>query len=183
MQLKNISVKNFRLLRNAELILEKRTTVIVGRNNSGKTSLTEVMRRLLDESNPAFRLEDFSFGTHQSFWDAFVAASREAVESDVRRALPTIEIQLTFAYETGESFGTLSEFVIDLDQACTEARVIARYALREGKISELFADLPHLDAAATPNQVERAKAELFQVLRDRVPRLFGMTFVAASRAR
>ena len=52
MQLKNIAIKNFRLLHDAGLILEKQTTVIVGRNNSGKTSLTEVMKRLLVDSNP-----------------------------------------------------------------------------------------------------------------------------------
>ena len=61
MQLRNLVVKNFRLLHDAGLILEKQTTVIVGRNNSGKTSLTEVMKRLLEDSNPSFRLEDFSF--------------------------------------------------------------------------------------------------------------------------
>jgi ABC-type cobalamin/Fe3+-siderophores transport system ATPase subunit len=87
MQLKNIAVKNFRLLHDAGLILEKQTTVIVGRNNSGKTSLTEVMKRLLGDSNPYFRLEDFSFATHQSFWNAFVAAAKGADEPDVRKAL------------------------------------------------------------------------------------------------
>ena len=95
MKLKNIAVKNFRLLHDASLILEKQTTVIVGRNNSGKTSLTEVMKRLLGDSSPSFRLEDFSFATHQSFWNAFVAAAQGADEPDVRKALPTIEIQLT----------------------------------------------------------------------------------------
>lgn len=45
MQLKKIAVKNFRLLHDVELVLEKQTTVIVGRNNSGKTSLTGVMMR------------------------------------------------------------------------------------------------------------------------------------------
>jgi predicted ATP-dependent endonuclease of OLD family len=74
MQLKNISIKNFRLLHDVCLTLEEQTTVIVGRNNSGKTSLTEVMRRLLGDSNPSFRLEDFSFATHKAFWSAFLIA-------------------------------------------------------------------------------------------------------------
>ena len=47
MRLKNVAVKNFRLLQDVSLVLEGRTTVVVGRNNCGKTSLTEVMRRLL----------------------------------------------------------------------------------------------------------------------------------------
>ena len=61
MYLKQIEAKNFRLLHDVQLLLENRTTVIVGRNNSGKTSLTEVMKRLLSDATPSFSLEDFSF--------------------------------------------------------------------------------------------------------------------------
>lgn len=178
MQLKNITVKNFRLLHDISLVLEKQTTVIVGRNNSGKTSLTEVMKRLLGDGNPSFWLEDFSFSTHQNFWNAFVAAARGADELDVRKDLPTIEIHLSFSYDNGEALGTLSEFVIDLDPDCTEALVVARYALRDGKVNELFAGLNALDEKATPDQIEQAKAALFKALRDRVPKLFGIGFVA-----
>ena len=46
MRIQSAEIKNFRLLTDAALALEEQTTVIVGRNNSGKTSLSEVMRRL-----------------------------------------------------------------------------------------------------------------------------------------
>jgi predicted ATP-dependent endonuclease of OLD family len=84
MHVEKISVKNFRLLHDVDLMLEQQTTVIVGRNNSGKTSLTEVMRRLLTEGSPTFRLEDFSFCAHQCFWDAFISASSGVDEAEVR---------------------------------------------------------------------------------------------------
>ena len=64
MKIKDITVQNFRLLENVELCLEDDTTLIVGRNNSGKTSLTELFRRLLDDRVPRFRFEDFSLGMH-----------------------------------------------------------------------------------------------------------------------
>ena len=60
MRLHKIEVRNFRLLANVQLLLEEQATVIVGRNNSGKTSLTELFRRLLADTTPSFRLEDFS---------------------------------------------------------------------------------------------------------------------------
>ena len=47
MYIKKVEVKNFRLLKDVTLTLEEKATVIVGRNNSGKTSLTEFFRRLL----------------------------------------------------------------------------------------------------------------------------------------
>ena len=49
MNITSTKIKNFRLLSDVELALEKETTVIVGRNNSGKTSLTEVIRRFLQQ--------------------------------------------------------------------------------------------------------------------------------------
>ena len=50
MRLHKIDIQNFRLLAKVELLLEEKSTVIVGRNNSGKTSLTELFRRLLGDS-------------------------------------------------------------------------------------------------------------------------------------
>jgi len=141
LHLETISIKNFRLLRDVTLCLEKRTTVIVGRNNSGKTSLTELFRRLLDKS-PSFRLEDFSLGVHDHFWNAFVLSSQGAEIDAVRNALPVIEIKLRLCYDkSATALGPLSDFIIDLNPDCAEALIVIRYQLQEGKLDNLFADL------------------------------------------
>lgn len=176
MRLKNVAIKNFRLLQDVSLVLEGRTTVVVGRNNSGKTSLTEVMRRLLEDGSPTFRLEDFSFGAHQAFWDAFNSSLQGADDGVVRKALPTIEVQLAFEYKVDEALGTLSGFVIDLDPGCTEALVSASYGLKDGKVEELFAGLSAPGDPATDEQVNTAKVACFKSLRDRIPLLYAMTF-------
>ncbi|WP_206639291.1 AAA family ATPase, partial [Mesorhizobium sp. M1A.F.Ca.IN.020.03.2.1] len=64
MRIQKVAIKNFRLLSDVSLILEASETVIVGRNNSGKTSLSEVMRRLLDDGPVNFQLEDFSSASY-----------------------------------------------------------------------------------------------------------------------
>lgn len=51
MRIESVEIKNFRLLADATLALEEQTTVIVGRNNSGKTSLSEVIKRLMTDAN------------------------------------------------------------------------------------------------------------------------------------
>lgn len=170
MHLKRIAVKNFRLLHDVELLLEPRSTVIVGRNNSGKTSLTEVMRRVLEENNPTFRLEDFSFGCHEGFWNAFLAAGRGEEEIVVRTLLPQIEIQLTIEYGLNEHLGQLGDFIVDVNEACTTAVILIRYALSEGKLSLLFEDLV--------SEGEGARAEFFRVLRERIPKLYSASIFA-----
>ena len=170
MYLKQIEVTNFRLLRQVCLILEPQTTVIVGRNNSGKTSLTEAMKRLLTENNPSFRLEDFSLGAHQAFWEAFLASVGGAAEPDIRKLLPSIETRLTFSYGDKEPLGLLADFIVDLDPACTEALIVVRYELRDGKVGEIFSELTETDV--------KSKSDFFRTLRERVPALYSSTLLA-----
>ena len=168
MKIKRITVQNFRLLQNVEICLEKDCTLIVGRNNSGKTSLTELFRRLLNETSHQFRLEDFSRGTHEKFWNA-LKLFRTGEEYDVvRQSLPMISVSLTIEYGDNEEFGVLSDFIVDLDDTCTTAKVIVTYELKQGKITEFFADIKE----------KKDRAACFQALRERVPNLF----VASIRA-
>ncbi len=170
MYLKQIEAKNFRLLYDARLLLESRTTVIVGRNNSGKTSLTEVMKRLLSDASPSFSLEDFSFCCYDQFWHSHLRKSNGEDEAEIRKILPAIEVRLRFSYEEDEHLGLLSELVVDLDPECTEALAIVRYALKDGKLPELFGDFAETD--------EDARPEFFRLLRERIPSFYETTFVA-----
>jgi putative ATP-dependent endonuclease of the OLD family len=169
MHLQNIKVRNFRLLQDISIILEEQSTVIVGRNNSGKTSLTEVMKRILNET-PVFRLEDFSVSTHPSFWDAFVQKAKGLPEEEVRKILPSIEINLTFSYKKNEAFGALSDFIVDLNPACTEALVVIKYRLKDGKLDDFFADFVDTDKKFRP--------EFFRALREKIPHFYGASVFA-----
>ena len=63
MKITKVRVEGFRLLQDVEVSIEAMSTVVVGRNNSGKTSLTEIFERFLGDRPGSFRLEDFSSGT------------------------------------------------------------------------------------------------------------------------
>jgi putative ATP-dependent endonuclease of the OLD family len=163
-QLSKVEIQNFRLLHNVALQLEDRVTVIVGRNNCGKTSLTEVLKRFLSEGTPSFRLEDFSFLSHEKLWDAFIRFSNDEKESDIRKILPAIEVRLTFTYGSLEPLGSLGEFVVDLNPNCVEALIVVKYRLKDGKLKDLFADLTDTE--------DKGKTQFFRTLRDRIPSLF-----------
>ncbi|NTV46775.1 MAG: AAA family ATPase [Chlorobiales bacterium] len=160
MKIRDITVKNFRLLEDVHLCLENDTTLIVGRNNSGKTSLTELFRRLLADSSPKFRLEDFSLGKHEKFWEARELFRSNEEENVVREKLPTISIALSVEYSAEEELGTLSDFIVDLNEACTTTKIVVTYAVGAGKIANLFADL------------DDDRRGFFRALRERVPKLF-----------
>ena len=70
LRIEKVRVEGFRLLQDVEIMLEPGATVIVGRNNSGKTSLADVFERFAGDIGPSFRLQDFSAGTRRKFLDA-----------------------------------------------------------------------------------------------------------------
>ena len=169
MYIHKIGIKNFRLLQDVELVLEPKTTVIVGRNNSGKTSLTELFRRLLSDSRRStFRLEDFSLGVYEEFWNAFVLKSQGEDEEKIREVLPFIEVRLSISYDPDAvDFGQLSDFIIDLNPSCTEALVVIRYELDDGQIDSFFDGL-QTDATELSNQ----RSGFFKTIKDRVRRSY-----------
>ncbi|HDR0633690.1 ATP-dependent nuclease [Pasteurella multocida] len=145
MKVLSAKIKNFRLLSDIELNLEEQTTVIVGRNNSGKTSLTEIIKRFLGEKQPSFRLEDFSVGCYQQFLALFQQqlscenACHQDIETNAKTRLPAIELSLIIQYDRElKNFGVLSPFVIDLNEDCLKTIIVIRYELQDGKLEEFF---------------------------------------------
>lgn len=53
MRIEKVKVEGFRLLQDVEIMLEDSSTVVVGRNNSGKTSLTDIFDRFIGQSELA----------------------------------------------------------------------------------------------------------------------------------
>ncbi len=167
MRVHRVQISNFRLLSDVELVLEDQTTVVVGRNNSGKTSLSEVMRRFLIESNPTFQIEDFSNASYDSFCAALKAKNDGLADDEVRALIPSIELKMFFHYDPAQPhLGPLSDFVIDLNPACNEALVVTRYELRDGAIDALFEGQPVGELTA------ETRVGFFRALRERIPALF-----------
>ena len=116
MNINYVKVENFRLLRDVELGLEDRTTLIVGRNNSGKTSIAELFRRLLADKALNFKIEDFSLGCHEQFWTAFESLHAGSMVQDVLALLPSIRITVDIGYAVdAPDLGPLSDCIIDLN--------------------------------------------------------------------
>lgn len=169
MHISNIQVENFRLLEEADLNLEKLTTVIVGRNNSGKTSLTELFRRLLDDSTPKFQLEDFSLSVHDSFWKAYVLNSKGTEDKDVRNTLPLIKVKLSVEYDMkATSLGSLGDFIIDLNPDCTTANIIIKYQIKDGEINSFFENFDF----SFKEDGDTDKEGFFKAIKELLPRYY-----------
>lgn len=165
MKIKTIEIKNFRLLKDVSLSLEDNTTVIVGRNNSGKTSLTEIFRRLTTDKLPSFSLHDFSIPAITSFTNALNKKLSGFDDADIREELPVIEIRITIEYpKEADDLGVLGDFIIDLDPDTNTIEIIIQYLLKDGKINALFDGIVDTD----PENINL----LHKLLKERIPNLY-----------
>lgn len=170
MKIKTIEIKNFRLLQDAKISLEEYTTVIVGRNNSGKTSLTEIFRRLFG-SKPGFSIHDFSIESLGGFKKALTEKLAGKSDEDIRVAIPTIEIKITIEYSVdAPDLGALGDFIIDLNPTSNLAVIVVQHTLRNGKIDYLFDGI-------TDESNESIKS-FMRSLKEKIPALFEVQIFA-----
>lgn len=173
-RLSSIEVCHFRLLHAVKVDLNTETTVLVGRNNSGKTTLAEALTCFLDAHPPKFNLADFSTETYQQFHQAWVDY-QEGKEEEARGALPEITLTLTITYDTDLlQYGPLAAAIVDLDPECTEAIVRFTYSLQGGRLDDLFEGLQdHIEEDGTS-----AIEAILEALDTRIPKLFARTITA-----
>lgn len=167
MHISRIDIKNFRLLNNVSISIEKVSTVIVGRNNSGKTSLTEIFRRLFSDNKPYFSLDDFSLSSISIFKNSLIGKIAGEDEKMLREALPNIEVRLTVEYDkTAVDLGPIGEFIIDLSEDTSEVVIVIRYELIQGKLDAFYSGFEEF----TDDEVNSVK--LIKALRERIPQYY-----------
>ena len=142
MKIESIKIKNFRLLDNININLEDDLTLIVGKNNTGKTSLFEVIN-IFTQQGYEFKFEDFSQKTYKIFerLNTFFGEYYQKDKNEVRKnksellisnAIPKIQLVLKIVYDKqNDSLIHLSEFITDLDENKNEASILLSYERKE----------------------------------------------------
>jgi putative ATP-dependent endonuclease of the OLD family len=162
MRIKELRIRNYRLLKDVSLTLSEKSTVIVGRNNTGKTSLTEIFRSFLSDK-PAIKYEDFNLSSLPKFGEALKAYQEKKDEPEIRNLLPTVELELVLDYaDDKQSYGALGDFILDLNEAQTETSVLIQHQLGSGKIKPFFEGLSLEDAVAYYRELRTRISKFFE---------------------
>ncbi len=141
MKIKEITIRNFRLLEEVKLNIEDDLTLIVGKNNTGKTSLFEVINMFFSEKNN-FSFHDFSQTTYSKFEDSFKIYEASVKETDEEKkeelemalisSMPYIQLQIQIEYDKAkDSLTNLSEFICDLDDSKNIATIKLQYQSKD----------------------------------------------------
>ncbi len=132
MQLSKIKIQNYRLLIDAELEVDPKTTLIIGRNNTAKTSCFECINNVLN--GISFSFNDYPISKRQKVYDSIAAYMENKLTlSALCDQMEPISIEFYVDYsleDPEESLGALSPFIIDVDSDTTTALIRAEFKLK-----------------------------------------------------
>ncbi|PCI97246.1 MAG: ATP-dependent endonuclease [Alphaproteobacteria bacterium] len=115
MIIRHIQVDNFRLLRSSSLDMTDGLTLVVGKNNTGKTSFVVLLEKFLTKSNPSFNYSDFPVSLRDQLYN---------ISEDTNIDELSIRLSLCIEYSDDDNLKNISEFMLDLDPERTTIHVL-----------------------------------------------------------
>lgn len=132
MRLSKIKIKNYRLLIVAELEVDSKTTLIVGRNNTAKTSCFECIGKVL--AGTPFSFNDYPLSKRENLYANITSfMAKEITFEELYERLEPISIEFLVDYaldDPEDNLGALSPFIIDVDVDTTTALIRTEYKLK-----------------------------------------------------
>ncbi|WP_407267556.1 AAA family ATPase [Tenacibaculum maritimum] len=118
MYINKLRIENFRLLKNSTLDLEnqkeKDLSLLIGKNNSGKTSFIMLFDKFL-RSNPKFTFDDFSLELR----DKIIGINDETDVFEI-----SIKLIMEITYSEDDSLENLSDLILDLSPDTNRVKIL-----------------------------------------------------------
>lgn len=140
MKLKNTRIKNFRLLADCNFELERDLNIVIGKNNTGKTSMLFCFDKFINYSKTnSFRYEDLSLKLQDDI-EKIILDESLINESDYQDELFGISLDLKIIYDENDNISELSKLITDLSSEKNEVNLCFRYFLSYSKYLNLRTD-------------------------------------------
>lgn len=179
MKLSKIAIKNYRLLVDAELEVDINTTLIVGRNNTAKTSCIDCINSIL--KGIPFSYDDYPIEKRSALISAIEKyMNKEISYASLLERLDYISIVFFVDYsldDPDDNLGALSPFIIDVDENVSTALISVEYRLKmdEKNLWDLFEPYFYNDGKYEPNVDEARRAFI-----SHFNRIFGIIIYAVN---
>ncbi|WP_172202049.1 ATP-dependent endonuclease [Campylobacter sp. RM16188] len=111
MILNKIVVQNFRLLKNFELNLKNELSLIIGKNNCGKTSVLIILDKILNSSKLMW--EDINLECQKELYEKII--DFDISEQEKVASLEAVNLQLFIEYDDNDSYANIQKFMMDLN--------------------------------------------------------------------
>lgn len=113
MKISRLKVDNYRLLKKFDLDLEKELSVVIGKNNCGKTSLLSILDKFIGKraTTNSFSYDDFNID--------FQKEIQQLVENDTADVAGNLSVGISLTifieYDESDNLANISKLMMDLD--------------------------------------------------------------------
>ncbi|SDT09615.1 ATP-dependent nuclease [Winogradskyella sediminis] len=137
MKIQNIVIKNYRLLKDFKIDLEDNLSLVIGKNNTGKTSLLSVIEKFLTDKSD-FSINDFNLDTQ----DCLKNLENKATINIPDDFKFSIQLLFEIKYDADDNLQNLSSLILNLE---TEDIVVFgfEYFLNPSQFKYLIEDFTH----------------------------------------
>lgn len=125
MYIKEISIRNFRILSNTTMDLSNKLCLMIGRNNTGKTSFMILFDKFIN--GLSFDFNDFSVNQREKILN---------LDQNTDETELAIQLILNIQYEDSDDLCNISEFISDLDPNRKDVHLLFECSINKNKLLE-----------------------------------------------
>lgn len=105
MKIEKIVIENYRLLKNFKIDLEDNLSLVIGKNNTGKTSFLLLLNKFLNE-NGKFSFNDFNIEIQEEIG--------KAINKEIETDFFSFSLKLYISYKKGDNLENISDLILNL---------------------------------------------------------------------
>ncbi|SHM79261.1 AAA family ATPase [Flavobacterium xanthum] len=114
MIIKEIQISNFRILKEFTIELEKVISLVIGKNNAGKTSILTILDKFLNQSeNNRFVIDDFNLDFKNHLKQ--IIEGEQLIEEEYIKTFYGIKLRILIEYSDIDNFSNIQKLMLDLD--------------------------------------------------------------------
>ncbi|WP_129021464.1 ATP-dependent endonuclease [Edaphocola flava] len=149
MKIKKIEVENFRLLKTFSMDLENELSLIIGKNNTGKTSILSVLDKFINEKSK-FSYEDFNI----DFKNDLEGLIKSAAVPD---EFPSkgVKLKIYIEYNDSDDLSNVSRVLMDLDPENNNIVLGFEYTVSYSDFLRIRTDYPAFTANENAKKIKK----------------------------
>jgi len=139
MKIESIHINNFRLLKDFKLDLEEKLSLVLGKNNTGKTSMLTCLDKFINSYNEKNKIkaQDFNLDYKKELETLITSSTSINNEQDYNKNIYGIKLRLVLAYDEKDDTSTIFDLMMDLEPDHNKIILGYEYTLHFEKYEEM----------------------------------------------
>jgi len=139
MKIESIHINNFRLLKDFKLDLEEKLSLVLGKNNTGKTSMLTCLDKFINNHNDKNKIkaQDFNLDYKKELEALITSPTAINNDEDYNKKIYGIRLRLVLAYDEEDDTSTIFDLMMDLEPDHNKIILGYEYTLHFEKYEEM----------------------------------------------